>query len=72
MPVPVPDRRSNLVLRALVDDMLDRLRRLNRDAGGLTVTERERAEADLEGVMSHVRRIAAQGSGVRSNESVSA
>ena len=56
------ERRSNLVLRALIDDMLDRVRELNRNAKAWSVDERERAEADLEGVMARVRRIASQGS----------
>jgi hypothetical protein len=58
MPDPTPERRSNLVLRALIDEMLDRVRNLNRDSVRLTDTERTAAEAELEGVMAHVRRIA--------------
>lgn len=62
MPVPSPDRRSNLVLRALIDDMLERVRELNRNANTWTDAEREAAEADLESVMARVRRIAGEGS----------
>ncbi|HYV99273.1 MAG TPA: hypothetical protein VE967_17585 [Gemmatimonadaceae bacterium] len=61
MSVPNPDRRSNLVLRALIDDMLERVRMLNRDSVRLTDAERELAEADLDGVMAHVRRLASHG-----------
>ena len=63
MPDPTTDRRSNLVLRALIDDMLERVRMLNRDATGLTDRDRESAESELEGVMARVRRMAAQGPG---------
>jgi DNA-binding SARP family transcriptional activator len=62
MPAPNPDRRSNLVLRALIDDMLERVRELNRNSAIWTDEERERAEAELEGVMARVRRIAGEGS----------
>jgi hypothetical protein len=56
------DRRSNLVLRALIDDMLERVRDLNRNTGRWSDEERERAEADLESVMARVRRLASHGS----------
>lgn len=70
MTAPAPDRRANLLLRALIDDMLERLRTLNRDATRLSDDERAEAEADLEQVMSHVRRIAAQGPQVRTAQPV--
>ncbi len=57
----VPDRRRNPVLRALIDDMLERIRSLNRNAVRLTDEERDLAEADLEALMAQVRRLAAQG-----------
>jgi hypothetical protein len=53
------ERRSNLVLRALIDEMLDRVRDLNRDNGFWTPDERARAEAELESIMARVRRVAA-------------
>ena len=53
------ERRSNLVLRALIDEMLDRVRELNRDNVFWTPDERARAEAELESVMARVRRVAA-------------
>jgi hypothetical protein len=62
MSAPAQERRSNLVLRVLIDDMLDRVRELNRNATAWSVDDRERAEADLEGVMARVRRVASQGS----------
>jgi vacuolar-type H+-ATPase subunit E/Vma4 len=61
MTTPAADRRSNLVLRALIDEMLDRVRELNREAKHWAEGERERAEAELETVMARVRRIASQG-----------
>jgi hypothetical protein len=45
----------------LIDDMLDRVRELNRNTNKWSTVEREHAEADLEGVMARVRRIASQG-----------
>ena len=54
------DRRSNLVLRALIDEMLERVRELNRNSGVWTVKERDKAEVELEGVMARVRRVASQ------------
>ena len=61
MTTPTTDRRSNLVLRALIDEMLERVRELNREARHWADGERERAEAELETIMARVRRIAAQG-----------
>jgi len=61
MTAPNPDRRSNLVLRALIDDMLDRVRELNRNSNSWSENEREHAEADLESIMARVRRIASAG-----------
>jgi hypothetical protein len=53
------ERRSNLVLRALIDEMLERVRELNRSTGVWTPEERARAEAELESIMARVRRVAA-------------
>ena len=60
MPAPTPDRRSNLVLRALIDDMIERVRVLQSDSVRLTDRDREVAAADLEKVMARVRRMATQ------------
>lgn len=54
------DRRSNLVLRALIDEMLERVRELNRNNGIWTNEERARAEAELDAIMARVRRVASQ------------
>ena len=54
------NRRSNLVLRALIDEMLERVRELNRRAGSLSSTDRARAEAELDSIMARVRRVASQ------------
>ena len=54
------NRRSNLVLRTLIDEMLERVRELNRRAASLSSTDRARAEAELDSIMARVRRVAAQ------------
>jgi hypothetical protein len=54
------DRRSNLVLRSLIDEMLERVRELNRNSTVWTAEDRARAEADLESIMARVRRIASR------------
>jgi hypothetical protein len=59
--VPVAgERRANLVLRALVDEMLERLRELNRNRNRWSEEEVERAQAELEAIMARVRRAAVQ------------
>lgn len=54
------DRRSNLALRALIDEMLDRVREMNRSSTGWDPDERARAEAELEAIMARVRRQASK------------
>ena len=54
------DRRSNLVLRALIDEMLERVRELNRKAEAWSGPDRARAEAELDSNKARVRRVAAQ------------
>lgn len=54
------DRRSNLVLRALIDEMLERVREVNKMSGVWTPAERARAEAELETIMARVRRVASK------------
>lgn len=49
------ERRSNDVLRALVTEMLDRVRQLNRHATAWTPGERAQAESELEAIMERVR-----------------
>jgi hypothetical protein len=58
-PEQAGDRRANLVLRALIDEMLDRVRALNANPSTMTTDERSRAEAELESIMARVRRYAA-------------
>ena len=54
------NRRSNLVLRTLIDEMLERVRELNRRAESLSNSDRARAEAELDSIMARVRRVASQ------------
>lgn len=54
------NRRSNLVLRTLIDEMLEKVRHLSRNSSAWTEEERSRAEAELDGVMARVRRVAAE------------
>jgi hypothetical protein len=53
------ERRSNEVLRALVTEMLERVRQLDRHASAWTPTERAQAESELEAIMQRVRSEAA-------------
>jgi hypothetical protein len=52
---PPADRRKNLLLRTLIDDMMEQLRELQRHAGPWPPEERARLEADLERIMAQVR-----------------
>ncbi len=54
------DRRSNPELRRLIEEMLERVRQMNRNIGVWSHEERARAEADLESVMARVRRLAGE------------
>ena len=54
------DRRSNLILRALIDEMLERVREMNRNTGIWSAEERAKAEAELDSIMARVRRVASQ------------
>jgi hypothetical protein len=56
----VHDRRSNPELRRLIEEMLERVRQMNRNVGVWSQEERARAEADLESVMARVRRLAGE------------
>ena len=55
-----PDRRTNLVLRALIDDLLERVREMHSGGGAWSPVERTQAEAELEAIMSLVRLEAAR------------
>lgn len=54
-------RRSNFVLRALVDEMLEQVRDLDRLSGSMTPEERTSAEQSLDQLMARVRRAAMKG-----------
>src|SRR5579864_1891356 len=54
------ERRSNPVLRSLIDEMLEKLRELNRKVPNWSEKEHSQAVADLESVMARVRRAAAK------------
>jgi len=54
-------RRSNFVLRALVDEMLEQVRLLHRSSEQMAEDERARAEAALDALMARVRRAAIKG-----------
>ena len=51
-----PERRTNLELRALIDEMLSRVREMHRQTHVWDPAERARAEAELEAIMARVRR----------------
>lgn len=52
------ERRGNLVLRALIDEMLERVRELNRNSSIWSEDEVARAQAELEAIMARVRKAA--------------
>jgi hypothetical protein len=52
------ERRANLVLRALIDEMLERVRELNRNHLIWSSDEIARKEADLAALMARVRKAA--------------
>jgi hypothetical protein len=52
------ERRANVVLRALIDEMLERVRELSRNGRHWDAGEIARAEAELEALMARVRKAA--------------
>lgn len=60
-PYPAFDRRSNRLLRSLVDEMLHRVREMSQRTSGWRPEERASAEVELEGIMSRVRGEVARG-----------
>ncbi len=54
-------RRSNFVLRALIDEMLDQVRTLDRASATMTEDQRAEAEHALDQLMARVRRAAMKG-----------
>ncbi|MFN8571911.1 MAG: hypothetical protein U0132_07625 [Gemmatimonadaceae bacterium] len=58
MTTPSPEfaeKRTNRLLRMLIDEMLDQVRELHRHAGPWPVQERAAAEEQLERIMGQVR-----------------
>ncbi|MFN8666367.1 MAG: hypothetical protein U0164_04100 [Gemmatimonadaceae bacterium] len=58
------EQRKNVLLRILINDMLEQVRELHRNAGPWPDDERARAEAALERIMTQVRQEAVR----RSND----
>lgn len=54
------ERRSNTVLRSLIDAMLERVREAQRNAGAMSPAERKSAEHDLAAIMERVRQQATE------------
>ena len=54
-------RRSNFVLRALIDEMLEQVRALDRASATMSDDERASAEKALDELMARVRRVAMKG-----------
>lgn len=54
-------RRSNFVLRALIDEMLEQVRELDRNSASMSAPAREEAERGLDQLMARVRRAAMKG-----------
>ena len=49
------ERRSNVALRSLVNEMLEQVRELSRRTAAWSAEERAQAEAELEIIMARVR-----------------
>lgn len=54
------ERRSNVELRAVIDEMLERIRDYRRLIGAWTPEERAQAERELEMIMARIRRAASR------------
>lgn len=54
------ERRANSELRRLIEEMLERVREMNRNVGAWSSDQRARAEAELEAIMARVRRLASE------------
>ena len=54
----VPERRRNLALRKLIDEMLFQVRGMQAETDAWTAEERARAEAELDRIMGRVREAA--------------
>ena len=67
---PAPDvaeRRRNLALRALIDEMLFQVRGMQRDHAAWSPEERAQAQAELDRIMGRVRQAAADKPGKTGN-----
>ena len=53
-----PQKRTNALLRLLVDEMLEQVRELQRHAGPWPAEERAHAEEELSRIMAQVRQAA--------------
>ncbi len=58
---PFTKRRSNFVLRALIDEMLEQVRELDRHSATMSDDARADAEKALDELMTRVRRAAMKG-----------
>jgi hypothetical protein len=54
------ERRGNLVLRALIDQMLEKVREVNRNSQKWSDAELARSQTELEALMARVRKAAVQ------------
>jgi hypothetical protein len=61
---PFTKRRSNFILRALVDEMLEQVRDLDRTSSTMSAEARADAELALDQLMARVRRAAMKGPAV--------
>jgi hypothetical protein len=52
---PVAERRKNVLFRSLIDEMMVQFRELKSHSGPWPDEERDRAEADLDRILSQVR-----------------
>jgi hypothetical protein len=58
-PADPTERRRNLALRKLIDEMLFQVRGMQRDHSAWTPEERAQAQAELDRIMGRVRQAAA-------------
>lgn len=58
---PHEARRSNFILRALIDEMLEQVRELDRHSASWSSAERAQREQELDDLMARVRRAAMKG-----------
>jgi hypothetical protein len=50
-----PERRKNMLLRTLIEEMMGQIRELQQHAGPWPAEERAKLEADLDRIMAQVR-----------------